>query len=36
MRNRIANDYLNIDLDIVWEVVQNDVPLLKDRLSREG
>ncbi|HHP7238334.1 HepT-like ribonuclease domain-containing protein [Longibacter sp.] len=36
MRNGIAHDYLNIDLDIVWEVVQNDVPLLKDRLSEEG
>ena len=35
MRNRIAHDYLNIDPDIVWEVVQSDVPLLKDRLSTE-
>jgi len=35
MRNRIAHDYLNIDLDIIWEVVKSDVPLLKDRLSRE-
>ncbi|PEN12557.1 DUF86 domain-containing protein [Longibacter salinarum] len=32
MRNRLAHDYLNIDL----EVVQNDVPLLKDRLSGKG
>lgn len=33
MRNRIAHDYLNIDLDIVWEVVQRDLPALKSRLS---
>lgn len=29
MRNRIVHDYLNIDLDIVWEVVQRDLPDLK-------
>ena len=29
MRNRIAHDYLNIDLDIVWDVVQHDLPNLK-------
>ena len=33
MRNRIAHDYLNIDLDIVWEVVQRDIPSLRDQLS---
>jgi len=36
MRNRIAHDTLNIDLDIVREVVQKDDPLLKDRLSGVG
>ena len=33
MRNRIVHDYLNIDLDTVWEVVQGDLPTLKSRLS---
>lgn len=29
MRNRIAHDYLGVDLDVVWEVVQYDLPDLK-------
>ena len=33
MRNRIAHDYLNIDLQVVWEVVQQDLPLLKDQIT---
>ena len=32
MRNRIAHDYLNIDLDVVWDVVQHDLPDLKRRV----
>ncbi len=28
MRNRIVHDYLNVDEDVVWEVVQNDLPRL--------
>jgi uncharacterized protein with HEPN domain len=28
MRHRIVHDYLNVDEDIVWEVVQNDLPRL--------
>lgn len=35
MRNRIAHDYLNIDIDVVWDVVQSDLPVLKDLLSEE-
>jgi Uncharacterized conserved protein len=32
MRNRIAHDYLNVDLDIVWEVVQYDLPDLREHI----
>ena len=32
MRNRIAHDYLNIDLDVVCGVVQHDLPDLKRRV----
>lgn len=32
MRNRIAHDYLNIDLDIIWEVVQYDLPELQGHI----
>jgi uncharacterized protein with HEPN domain len=28
MRHRLVHDYSNIDLDIVWDVVQHDVPAL--------
>jgi uncharacterized protein with HEPN domain len=28
MRHRIAHDYLNIDHDIVWNVIQNKIPEL--------
>lgn len=33
MRNRIAHDYLNIDLEVIWEVVQYDLPELKSYVS---
>ena len=26
MRHRIVHDYLNVDEDVVWEVVQKDLP----------
>jgi uncharacterized protein with HEPN domain len=28
MRHRIVHDYLNVDEDVVWEVVQQDLPRL--------
>ncbi len=28
MRHRIVHDYLNVDEDVVWEVVQKDLPEL--------
>lgn len=33
MRNRIAHDYLNIDLAVIWEVVQYDLPDLKSYVA---
>ena len=29
-RNILVHNYLGIDLEIVWEVIQNDVPKLKE------
>jgi uncharacterized protein with HEPN domain len=26
MRHRIVHDYLNVDEDVVWQVVQEDLP----------
>jgi uncharacterized protein with HEPN domain len=34
MRNRIAHDYMNVDLDIVWEVIHHDLPTLKSSVQR--
>jgi uncharacterized protein with HEPN domain len=33
LRNRIVHDYFNIDVEIVWEIVQNDLPIFKSKLS---
>jgi len=32
MRDKLIHDYLGVDLDAVWETVQNDIPALKNRL----
>ena len=32
MRNRIAHGHFDIDMSIVWETVQRDLPLLVERL----
>lgn len=33
MRNRIAHGYFDINLEIVWETVQNALPTLKTQLD---
>ncbi len=33
-RNVLVHDYLGIDLERIWAVVQQDVPALKESLSR--
>ena len=32
MRNRIAHDYFELDIDIVWDTVQRDLPELLELL----
>lgn len=34
MRHRIVHDYLNVDEDIIWEVVHQDLPPLVVALKR--
>jgi uncharacterized protein with HEPN domain len=34
MRHRIAHAYFGIDADILWDVVENEVPLLIEELNR--
>ena len=33
-RNRLAHAYLGIDDDVVWDIIQSDVPNLLPRLRR--
>jgi uncharacterized protein with HEPN domain len=33
LRNRIVHDYFSIDIEIVWEIVQKDLPIFKTKLS---
>jgi uncharacterized protein with HEPN domain len=33
MRNRMAHDYLNVDMEIVWDIVMHDLPILKLRMA---
>jgi uncharacterized protein with HEPN domain len=34
MRHRIVHDYMNVDEDVVWSVVTNDLPSLIEILKR--
>ncbi len=33
-RNVLVHDYLGIDLDRVWRVVEKDIPVLKEKIQR--
>lgn len=33
MRNKIIHDYFRVDLEVVWDVVQNDLPALKPQID---
>lgn len=32
-RNRLIHGYFNVNLDIIWSIVQDDLPLLIDQLG---
>lgn len=34
MRNRLIHDYANVDLDMVWHVLQNEITLLRQSALR--
>ena len=34
MRNVLVHNYFNIDLDIVWQVVETELPALKEKIAR--
>jgi uncharacterized protein with HEPN domain len=33
MRNRIVHDYFEVDLEVVWQTVQQDLPGLRKRIA---
>ena len=33
MRNRIVHDYRNVNLFVVWDAIQNDLPALKSKIE---
>lgn len=34
LRNRIVHDYEGVNLILIWEIIKNDLPELKDNLQR--
>jgi uncharacterized protein with HEPN domain len=33
LRHRIVHDYFNIDVEMVWQIIQTDLPVFKSKLS---
>lgn len=33
MRERVIHDYFRVDLDVVWDVVTNDLPPLREHIA---
>ena len=33
MRNRLVHGYFDVDLDVIWEAVVRDVPVLRDQVA---
>ena len=34
IRNRIIHEYFGVDLNIIWHIVKNDIPLLKKQVNK--
>ena len=32
LRNRIVHDYFGLDLEIIWEIIQHDLPKLEKQI----
>ena len=32
MRDRLTHDYFDVQYDIVWDVIRNKIPILRDRI----
>lgn len=34
MRNKLIHEYFGVDLNLVWSVVINDIPFLKEQVVK--
>ncbi|WP_353268825.1 DUF86 domain-containing protein [Gemmatimonas sp.] len=34
MRDRLIHDYFGVDLDLVWDVIQDKIPTLRSQIAR--
>ena len=34
MRNKLIHEYFKVDVEMVWEVITNDLPELKDKVKK--
>jgi uncharacterized protein with HEPN domain len=34
LRHRIVHDYFDVDIELVWQIIQNDLPNLKPEIER--
>ena len=34
MRDKLIHDYLGVDVDVIWETIQNDIPILERLLKK--
>ena len=34
LRNRVTHAYFDVDVDIIWDVVQSELPILKTQIQR--
>jgi len=34
MRDKLIHDYFGVDYDIVWDVVTNKIPALKEKIQK--
>ena len=33
-RNKLIHEYFGVDLDLVWNIIQNDLPLFKEQIKK--
>ncbi|MEK7472934.1 MAG: DUF86 domain-containing protein [Patescibacteria group bacterium] len=34
LRNKLIHDYFDIDINVIWETVTNDIPILKKQINK--